>query len=147
MKIVRRSWAIALVAAAVASSGMGCGNKAAPDDHEATAAPPPPAASADAHAAHGASSATPGGMAPFRADVKRLTALGLETVAVEHAAARRAIRTVGVVGVDETRVTEVLITPHPFQELIARQHGIGMVGKLAQQPELGFREAEFLASP
>lgn len=131
MKIVRRSWAIVLVAAAVASSAVGCEDEAAPHDHEAPEALPPPAASADAHAAHGASSATPGGMAPFRADVNRLTALGLETVAVEHAAARRAIRTVGVVGVDETRTSHVHSKVKGFVEGVSADY----VGKKVKRGE------------
>ena len=32
------------------------------------------------------------------------------------------------VGVDEARVTEVLVSPHPFEKLVAREHGTDMVG-------------------
>ncbi len=97
-------------------SAVGCEAGKAPQlGQSAAASEPAPAASVD-HSAH--ASASPGSSAgpspspgtpsaPFHADVARLTALGLETVPVEQAAAQRAIRTVGVVGVDETRTSHV----------------------------------------
>lgn len=126
--MVQSAWVVGLVAAALGASAAGCRSEAAQHDHGARAAP---AASADPHAAHGASSATPSGMAPFRADVNRLTALGLETVAVEHAAARRAIRTVGVVGVDETRTSHVHAKVRGFVEGVSADY----VGKKVKRGE------------
>ena len=49
------------------------------------------------------------------------------------------------VGVDEAGVAEVLVAPHPFEELVARQHGADVVGELAHQAELGLGQAELLA--
>ena len=50
------------------------------------------------------------------------------------------------VGVDEARIAEVLVAPHPLEQLIARQHRAGVVGELAQQPELGLGQVELLAA-
>ena len=46
------------------------------------------------------------------------------------------------VGVDEAGVAEVVVAPHPFEQVVAREHGAGVVGELAQQAELGLGEAE-----
>src|SRR5262249_20377777 len=43
------------------------------------------------------------------------------------------------VGVDEAAVAEVVVAPHPLEELVAAQHHAGMVRELAQQQELGLR--------
>jgi hypothetical protein len=48
------------------------------------------------------------------------------------------------VGVDEPGVAEVLVAPHPLEELVAREHRAGVVGELAQQAELGLGEAELV---
>ena len=47
------------------------------------------------------------------------------------------------VGIDEARVAEVVVAPHPLEQLLAREHGAGVVGELTQQPELGLRQAQF----
>src|SRR6056297_749779 len=46
------------------------------------------------------------------------------------------------VRVDETGVAEVLVAPHPLEQLIARQDRAGMIGELAHQPELGLGAIE-----
>ena len=46
------------------------------------------------------------------------------------------------VGIDEAAVAEVLVAPHPLQQLIARQHGPSVLGELAHQPELGLGQAQ-----
>ena len=48
-------------------------------------------------------------------------------------------------GVDEAGVAEVLVAPDPLEQLVARQHHAGVVGELAQQPELGLGQAQLLA--
>ena len=50
------------------------------------------------------------------------------------------------VRVDEARIAEVLVTPHPLEQLIPRQHRAGVVGEFAEQAELGLGEVEFLAA-
>ena len=50
------------------------------------------------------------------------------------------------VGVDEAAVAEVLVAPHPLEQLVARQHRAGVVGELAQQAELGLGEAQLVAA-
>jgi Cu(I)/Ag(I) efflux system membrane fusion protein len=125
---VRKSRFLGLVVAALAAVA-GC-DRSAPSHGDHTP-PPAPAASAEVHAAHGVSSATPGGMAPFQTDVSRLTALGLETVVVEHAQARRAIRTVGVVGVDETKTSHVHAKVKGFVEGVSADY----VGKKVKRGE------------
>ena len=51
------------------------------------------------------------------------------------------------VGVDEAGVAQVLVAPDPLEQLVARQHGAGVVGELAQQPELGLGQADLAARP
>lgn len=60
------------------------------------------------HGAHGAdASAPPHGFAPVMLDGKQAAAMGLQTVAVGERDFSRTVRTVGVVGLDETRTAHV----------------------------------------
>lgn len=45
-------------------------------------------------------------------------------------------------GVDQAAVAEVLVPPHTFEQLVAREHHAGVVGELAEQAELGLGEAQ-----
>ena len=49
------------------------------------------------------------------------------------------------VGVDQAAVAEVLVAPHPLEQLIARQHHAGVIGELAQQAELGLGQVQLVA--
>lgn len=60
------------------------------------------------HGAHGAdASAPPHGFAPVLLDERQTAAMGLQTVAVSERDFARTVRTVGVVGLDETRTAHV----------------------------------------
>ncbi len=49
------------------------------------------------------------------------------------------------VGVDKAGVTEVLVAPHPLEQVVARQHRTDVVGELVEQTELGLRQADLVA--
>lgn len=124
------TWSV-MLAAALALAGCDEGGGAHPPGHGAIAETPA-IASADPHAAHRGASTAPSGMVGFQADVPRLTALGFETAPVEHAAAGRVIRTVGLVGVDETRTSHVHAKVKGFVEGVHADH----IGKKVKRGEL-----------
>ena len=49
------------------------------------------------------------------------------------------------VGVHQSAVAEVLVPPHPLQQLVAAQHLVRVVGELAHEQELGLRQRHGLA--
>ena len=49
------------------------------------------------------------------------------------------------VRVDQAAVAQVVVPPHPLQQLVPGEHHVGVVGELAQQEELGLGERQRLA--
>ena len=104
--------ALALVVAVATANG--CRGAGTTGEHAGHGGPPaasaPLVASADGHGTHGEHSdvsGIPAGYAPVTLDPARATALGIKTIEVAERDFSRTIRTVGVVGLDETRTVHV----------------------------------------
>jgi Cu(I)/Ag(I) efflux system membrane fusion protein len=97
-------------AALLACAGLAC--RPSSSEHETHAGPAAAAGSIapDPHAGHrppASASAVPSGYAPFTLDPARADSLKLETAVVEESDLTKALRTVGVVALDETRSAHV----------------------------------------